>query len=98
MKKISVTNGFFPDIVRTYNGEHIYPITEVREVNGVKIYRLPCNAWVKDMGADRYVTDWNDKERWGRVDETETDENGEVVSTKTLGFMILRVDRSKGIF
>ena len=98
MKTITVTNGFFPEIKRTYAGEHIYPVVETREVNGVKIYRLPPNAWVKDLGNEKYVTDWNEKERWGRVIETETDDQGNVISEKSLGFMILRVDRSKGIF
>lgn len=104
MKKIVIRAGFHPDVVREYKGEHIYPITDIR--GGVKgdiptgdyqndagvFYRVHNGAWIKSLGGDKYVTDWAAVERWGRVEEVCDDG-----SVNVLGFMILRVDRSKAI-
>lgn len=61
------------------------------------LYQLESNVWIKDLGRDRYVTDWTNEERWGRVEELDIDDDGEVVGSKDLGFMILRVDRERGL-
>ena len=110
MKKIIVHAGFHPEVTREYNGEHIYKVINMRSnVEGHDFhtgalvsakgsyYRLDNGAWIKDLGNEKYETDWTSEERWGRVEEIETDEQGAVNSAKDLGFMILRVDRSKGI-
>ncbi len=110
MKKIIVHAGFHPEIKREYNGEHIYKVVKVR--GGIEgkdyhtgshlndkttFYGLDNGGWIKDLGGDKYETDWTNEERWGRVEEVEYDEKGEVVASRDLGFMILRVDRSKGL-
>lgn len=110
MKKIVVHSGFHPEIERVYNGEHIWTVVKRRgetEFNdyltGVssdvksKMYKVENNTWIKDMGDDKYVTDWNAEERWGRVEELELDEAGNQISAQDIGFVILRVDRSRGI-
>lgn len=65
--------------------------------NTYTLYQLESNVWIKDLGRDRYVTDWTSEERWGRVEELEIDDEGEVTDSRNLGFMILRVDRSRGL-
>ncbi len=110
MKKIIIHHGFHPEVKREYNGEHIQKVLYKR--GGVEgkdfhtgahlndqttFYRLDNNAWIKGLGNEKYVTDWTDEERWGRVEEVEYDDAGNVVSRQDLGFMILRVDRSKGM-
>ena len=98
MKKIFVISGYHPEKEREYNGEHIYPVIQERDHLGVHYWKLPNNGWIKDMGDNKFLTDWNDKERWGRVEEAELDDKtGEEISRKVLGFMILRVDRSRGV-
>lgn len=110
MKQIVVRSGFHPEHPRSYAGEHIYKIVETR-TGGVahdfhsgavlgaagKYYGLDNGAWIKDLGGEKYLTDWTGEERWGRVEEVETDETGSVISAETLGFIILRVDRSRGL-
>ena len=110
MKKIVIHSGFHPETPREYHGEHIYKIVETR-IGGVahdfhtgsvvgnagKYYRLDNGGWIKDLGNEKYQTDWTGEERWGRVEAVETDENGSVTDAETLGFMILRVDRSRGL-
>ena len=60
-------------------------------------YKLDNDAWIKGIGDEKYVTDWTNEERWGRVEEVEYDDEGNVISRQDLGFIILRVDRSKGL-
>lgn len=60
-------------------------------------YKLDHTGWIKSVGPEKYVTDWCAEERWGRVEAVETDDQGKVVSSENLGFIILRVDRSRGI-
>ena len=62
-----------------------------------KYYGLDNGAWVKDLGDEKYQTDWTGEERWGRVEALETDETGAVSAVETLGFILLRVDRSRGL-
>lgn len=110
MKKLIVHSGFHPEQKREYNGEHIYTVTAVRhgiegkdyhtgKIFGGKnsFYRLDNGGWIKDLGNDKYETDWTGEERWGRVEEVEYNEMGEILSARDLGFMILRVDRSRGL-
>ena len=97
MKKIIVVSGYHPEKEREYNGEHIYPVIQERDHLGVHYWKLPTNGLIKDMGDNKFLTDWNEKERWGRVYEVETAEDGSELSRRSLGFMILRVDRSRGI-
>lgn len=110
MKKIVIHAGFHPEVTREYKGEHIYQVVNVRNgVNGHDFhtgaaisgkgifYELDNGAWVRDLGDDKYQTDWTAEERWGRVEEIETDEQGKLLSARDLGFMILRVDRARGL-
>lgn len=110
MKKIIVHAGFHPEVKREYKGEHIYKVTRIREGVAGKDYHtgthlndettffgLDNGGWIKSLGGDRYETDWTAEERWGRVEEVEYDEAGNVVSAQDLGFIILRVDRAAGL-
>ena len=110
MKQIVIRSGFHPETPRTYAGEHIYKVVQVRTGGEAhdfhsgaslgkagKYYGLDNGAWIKDLGNEKYQTDWTAEERWGRVEEIETDEAGNVTGTETLGFMLLRVDRSRGL-
>jgi len=110
MKEIIIHAGFHPEVKRVYSGETIYKVTATRDNIAGKDYhtgaslnsattffRLDNGSWIKDLGQDRYVTDWTNEERWGRAEEVETSDDGTVVSRKNLGFVLLRVDRSKGI-
>ena len=54
-------------------------------------------VWVTERGPEKYVTNWTGEERWGRVYEVEYDDAGNEVSSEELGFMILQVDRAKGL-
>ena len=110
MKKIVIHAGFHPEVTREYHGEHIYKVVSVRENIAGKdyhtgrhlndettFYGLDNGAWIKHLGNDRYETDWTNEERWGRVEELTLDDAGNVVAREDLGFMILRVDRSRGL-
>ncbi len=103
MKKIVIHHGFHPEAERAYQGEHIFKVVRTREVKqmfppGTSTYYLLDNgAWIKGLGGEKYVTEWTTEERWGRVEEIETDEQGNVASAQELGFMILRVDRARGL-
>ncbi|MBE6913540.1 MAG: hypothetical protein E7472_01200 [Ruminococcaceae bacterium] len=110
MKKLIVHAGFHPEVQREYHGEHIYKVVKSRGGivgrdyhTGTKLndeasfYGLDNGAWIKDLGNEKYETDWCSEERWGRVEEQELSESGEVLSSRNLGFVVLRVDRSKGL-
>ena len=60
-------------------------------------YMISNKGWIADKGDEKYVTDWTDEERWCRVEEQEIDEDGNVISSKNIGFIIRRGDRSKGL-
>lgn len=97
MKKIVIHNGFHPEVERVYNGEKIMKVLEERVQSARRLY-LESGVWIKDLGQDRYITDWTDRERWGRVEEVETDEQtGQVLSRRDLGYMILIADREKNL-
>ncbi len=110
MKQILIHAGFRKEPVYPYSGEHIFKVLNFRsnveshdfrftEIRGERgdFYGLDNNSWIKSLGNDRYVTDWTDEERWGRVEEVETDEAGNVLSSENLGFVLLRVDRNRGL-
>ena len=105
MKKIEIIHGFHPEVLREYNGEHIYKVRKVKYKDESKagtgaepdFYYLEHNAIVANLGDNKYQTEWTAEERWGRVEEVEYDESGKETGREFLGFMILRVDRSKGI-
>ena len=110
MRKIIVHAGFHPETPREYHGEHIYKVVHTRDGGAAhdfhsgallaaagRYYGLDNGAWIKDLGGERYQTDWTGEERWGRVEAVETDEDGTVRSAETLGFMLLRVDRAHGL-
>ena len=110
MKQIIVHAGFHPETPREYHGEHIYKVIHTRAGGAShdfhsgallaetgQYYGLDNGAWIKDLGGERYQTDWTGEERWGRVEQIETDEAGNVTASETLGFMLLRVDRSHGL-
>ena len=60
-------------------------------------YMISNKGWIDDKGDEKYVTDWTDEERWCRVEEQELDDEGNVISSRNIGFIIRRVDRSKGL-
>lgn len=110
MKKYIIHAGFHPEIQRVYNGEYIYKVVKIRRnIEGKDFHTgsklnsettflgLDNGGWIKDLGNDRYVTDWTNEERWGRVEEVEFGENNEVVDRKDVGFVLLRVDRAHGV-
>jgi len=105
MKKIEIIHGFHPEVLREYNGEHIYKVRRVvfkdesKAATGAEpdYYFLENNAIVENLGNNKYKTNWTQEERWGRVEEVELDDAGNETGREVLGFMILRVDRSKGI-
>ncbi len=100
MSRIVIHAGFHPEMKREYRGEHIYPVIGERTLPGkgpdaapTRYYQVANQAWIKDLGGEKYVTDWTSEERWGRVEEISDDGT----EARTLGFMILRVDRKKGL-
>ena len=109
MKEIVIHAGFHPEVQRVYHGEHIYKVLRERRIGedrdfhseavlpGHRFYLLDNGAWIKDLSDDKYETDWTGEERWGRAEELETDGEGRVLSSRTLGFILLRVDRDKGL-
>lgn len=111
MKKIVVHAGFHPEKPREYHGEHIYKVVGTRTRDAAHDYHtgtllggkgtyygLDNGAWIRDLGDEKYESDWTAEERWGRVEALELAEDGSVLSSETLGFMILRVDRANGLF
>jgi len=91
MSRIVLHYGHHPEQNRQYNGEHIYKVKEIREQKGVTRYCLEHGGWIKKVGDEKYETDWCSEERWARA--VEVGDDGE---EKELGFIIARVDRSKG--
>ena len=65
MSNITIRTGFHPEVKREYNGEHIYSIVGERTLADTKFYRVSNGVWIKDLGGDKYVTDWTAEERWG---------------------------------
>lgn len=98
MKKIEIRHGFHPEQHREYHGENILKVKEIREYNGMRMICLEHDCWLKDLGGERYETDWTWKERWGRVVEVEYDDaSGKQLGESELGYMILQVDRKNGL-
>ncbi len=106
MKKIVVHSGFHPEVAREYKGEYIHRVIATRMLeqgtDGVpeeeaQFLQLENNAWIHRIGPERYITDWTDLERWGRVEEIEYDERGNRVYSRNLGYIVLAVDRENGL-
>ena len=110
MKETVIHSGFRPASPWPWAGEHIYRVVETRAggaahdfhsgalvADAGRYYGLDNGAWIKDLGGEKYQTDWTGEERWGRAEARETDESGAVTGTETLGFVLLRVDRARGL-
>lgn len=108
--EIVIHHGFHPEQKREYKGEEVYKVVAERDLSSfndyltgvatddaARYYKLENDGWIKDAGGERYTTDWNAEERWGRVERVTYDDDGAVSGTEDLGFMILRVDREHGL-
>jgi hypothetical protein len=63
-------------------------VLETREDTGETKHLLENGMWIVEIGPDRYQTEWNAEEFWGRVDDG---------MTGTFGFVLLQVDRRRGL-
>jgi ferredoxin len=73
-------------------------VIKKRAARGVDYLLLENGQWIKPIGPDQYVTDWNVDECWGCVEELDVDdETGNVRSVKERGFLLLRVNRAQGL-
>ena len=99
MKKKYIRTRFRAEGGPEYTDQRIWPITDHRVDNGnVNLYSVDNSGWGKELGVDKYVTEWTNEEVWGRVEEVETDDaTGEVIGTETLGFTLLQNDRAHGV-
>ena len=101
--RITIHHGFRPEVKREYNGENIFRVIAERRLNpdtpneGPRFFQVENNVWIKEVGPDQYVTDWYGREHWGRVTLDCLDEAGNLVSSRDLGFIILQIDREKGL-
>jgi MinD superfamily P-loop ATPase len=84
-----IRTGFYSETPRIYEGENILRVVDEREARGLTYLLLENGQWIRPIGPDQYVTDWNAEECWACVEESNTG--------KVLGFMILRVDRERGL-
>lgn len=62
-----------------------------------KYYCTDVCVWIKNLGGLKYVTDWTPEERWAIAEERTYDDNGNVVASRELGFMLIQCDRKNGI-
>lgn len=97
MKKLKVFTGFLPPDTISYNGQYIMKVKETKEEGTMQYFCLENDVWIRKIGTDKYVTDWTNEEIWGRVQEIQYSDSGEVVSGENLGFILLQVDRRNGI-
>lgn len=97
MKRIRIYAALSPGGIVPYHDEYIYSVKYTREHQGTTYYCVENDVWVKELGPDKYVTDWTNEEVWGRAVEEEVDGSGKVISSKNLGFIILSVDRRNGV-
>jgi len=97
MKQLRVYTGCRAEGAPPYEGQHIYAVKEVKVHRGVRYFGLENDVWVREVGPEKYVTDWTTEEIWGRVEEAELDDTGAVLSVEQKGFIILHNDRAKGI-
>lgn len=94
---IKLHSGFLPEGKIKYDGQYVLSVKSIREDKGIKYYCLEHDVWVKEIGKDKYVTDWTNEEVWARAEEITYDENGKVESSENIGFVLLQVDREKNI-
>lgn len=97
MEKIIVHTGF-PHSAREYAGENIIPVSYQDFAQGINWFRLENGNWIREIAPECYITDWNDEERWGRVEIQHFNDEGKLLSSEEAGFMILLADRSRGLF
>lgn len=94
MEKIVLHYGYHPEYQLEYNGEMIFKIKQ----QGKGLFRLENGAWIRDAGNEKYHSDWTMEERWVRAEKiTINDEDGTELTRETLGFILWRVDRSRGL-
>ena len=89
--------GFLPAEKIKYENQPILSVKGIREEKGISYYCLEHDVWVKEIGKDKYVTDWTNEEVWARAEEVECNDVGEVISSQAIGFALMQVDRKKGI-
>lgn len=97
MSIIKLHTGFLPEGKIKYANQYVFSVKEIREEKGIRYHCLEHDVWVKEIGRDRYVTDWTNEEVWARAEEIEYNEAGEITASKDVGFVLLQVDREKGI-
>lgn len=99
MKKIYIRTRFRAEGGPEYTDQRIWPVCDHRvDVGNINMYAVDNDVWIREMGVDKFVTDWTNEEVWGRVEEVETDDaTGEVIGATTLGFTLLQNDRKNGI-
>lgn len=97
MKKLRVYTGCRAEGATPYEGQYIYSVKETRVHQGVRYICLEHDIWIREVGPEKYVTDWTTEEIWGRVEEVDVDGAGAVLSAEEKGFIILHDDRAKGI-
>lgn len=97
MKTIKVYTGLLAGGTVPYKGEHIFTVKGTRVSKGVNYYCLEHDVWLRELGPEKYVTEWTNEEVWGRTVEVETGEDGQITGSKELGFILLKVDRKNGV-
>lgn len=98
MHVLKVKSGHIPGGLRAYEKENIFHAVETVNIDGIVCFLLEHGQWIRTVGEDCYVTDWNAEECWGRVVEIEIDESNNIENeTREIGFCILRIDRKRGL-
>ena len=59
-------------------------------------YLLEHDVWVKNLGGEKYVSDWTPHEVWALAEEKTYDDAGAVTAVRELGFAIIHSDRRAG--
>lgn len=74
-------------------------VTAKEPLNGRihKYYCLDNDVWIMNQGDMKYITEWTAEEKWALAEEVTCDDEGNVVSSRDLGFWCIHNDRKKGI-
>jgi ferredoxin len=91
MRTFRIRTGFQSIAARVYEGENIIRVKETREISGDVWHLLEDDQWIREAGPDMFITDWNSEECWGCVEDVTEGE------PKELGYIILKVDRERGL-
>lgn len=97
MKEIKVYTGLLAGGTIPYQGEHIFQVKGSRVSKNVNYYCLEHDVWLRELGPEKYATEWTNEEVWGHAYEVESDENGVEIGKKELGFILLKVDRANNV-